>query len=631
MPLPSKRIALCLSGGGLRATFYHLGTVQALRRLGLLGDVKEIISVSGGSILAAHLLLNWSRYSGDDDKAFEAAKAEVLALGRRDIRGRVLRRWFLATPLRLTLGHFTKFRFRSTEYLQSEYRRFYKDKLFADAALEQPDAPDIHILATNLVTGQLCSFSKTGYYVEGEDEPLFECQAIPLALAVAASSAFPPMFPPVHLSRDQISATVERFPASAHLLTDGGIFDNTGIEKAALLKAREKLQADIIISSDAGAPFDWSEGSTYGGMLPRNIRASELLMNRAAIGTYEKTATPTLVDRVVRCAITATSAAGTLLIDVQKKLPFIRTDLDRFSDLEMSSLIAHGERIALDELHERKIGAVAPPPATALDPSATDISALLGHLDLSRHRSKNPFNWQDPTSVVLGLVPAIILACLVSWVVLPWLAGTTVKQINAAASEATALQNRLLEQEEKFRRQSLEQPTGGGSLPTIPSLGPAPVRPMPMPTTVPKSAFQTPGSLNRSVLARRSVPSGPNIFGIPSSMHEPSPPMIAAATAAGSLPCRHPSHGVESYLREEDVTQWSGWRAGGYSQPSWCNELIILLRASNPKAAFAIVASRERSESHCKPFNCPKYEYSCTVRLKLDPVYKLQPSGLCPP
>lgn len=48
--------ALCLSGGGFRAALFHLGALRRLNELGILGSVETISAVSGGSILAAHLV-----------------------------------------------------------------------------------------------------------------------------------------------------------------------------------------------------------------------------------------------------------------------------------------------------------------------------------------------------------------------------------------------------------------------------------------------------------------------------------------------------------------------------------------------------------------------------------------------
>src|SRR5215217_9698861 len=48
-------VALCLSGGGFRASLFHLGALRRLNELGILSQVDVISSVSGGSIIAAHL------------------------------------------------------------------------------------------------------------------------------------------------------------------------------------------------------------------------------------------------------------------------------------------------------------------------------------------------------------------------------------------------------------------------------------------------------------------------------------------------------------------------------------------------------------------------------------------------
>src|SRR5687768_10539673 len=99
MSTPRKKIGLALSGGGFRASLYHLGLVRFLRDAGILPQVTHITAVSGGSILAAHLALNWSRYNGSASE-FDAAASEVLAFVRLDIRNRIIRRYPLAFPLR---------------------------------------------------------------------------------------------------------------------------------------------------------------------------------------------------------------------------------------------------------------------------------------------------------------------------------------------------------------------------------------------------------------------------------------------------------------------------------------------------------------------------------------------------
>src|SRR5215467_5014256 len=94
-----KKIGLALSGGGFRATLYHLGLARFLRDAGLLSKVTHITSVSGGSIFAAHLLLHWDRYNGSPS-AFDTAASDLLRFIRMDVRNRITRRFPLLVPVR---------------------------------------------------------------------------------------------------------------------------------------------------------------------------------------------------------------------------------------------------------------------------------------------------------------------------------------------------------------------------------------------------------------------------------------------------------------------------------------------------------------------------------------------------
>ena len=77
-----KRLGLALSGGGFRATLYHLGVVRCLRDAGVLPEVTHITTVSGGSILGAHLALNWNRYCGSDEEFDEEIEGEEVSSGK---------------------------------------------------------------------------------------------------------------------------------------------------------------------------------------------------------------------------------------------------------------------------------------------------------------------------------------------------------------------------------------------------------------------------------------------------------------------------------------------------------------------------------------------------------------------
>ena len=99
------KLGLALSGGGFRATLFHLGVVRFLRDAGALRDVTDIAAVSGGSILAAHLVLNWDQYNGDEQRFAEAA-AQIVKFVQFDVRNHIVRRLpllyvlsFLAKPI----------------------------------------------------------------------------------------------------------------------------------------------------------------------------------------------------------------------------------------------------------------------------------------------------------------------------------------------------------------------------------------------------------------------------------------------------------------------------------------------------------------------------------------------------
>ena len=57
-----NRYGLALSGGGFLASLYHFGVIRYLRDAGIIQNVNQITSVSGGSVVAAHMVLNWDRH-----------------------------------------------------------------------------------------------------------------------------------------------------------------------------------------------------------------------------------------------------------------------------------------------------------------------------------------------------------------------------------------------------------------------------------------------------------------------------------------------------------------------------------------------------------------------------------------
>jgi len=56
-----SRVGLSLSGGGYKACTFHMGSLLRLYEMGLLHKIDRVSSVSGGSIAAAWLALQWRK------------------------------------------------------------------------------------------------------------------------------------------------------------------------------------------------------------------------------------------------------------------------------------------------------------------------------------------------------------------------------------------------------------------------------------------------------------------------------------------------------------------------------------------------------------------------------------------
>ncbi|HEX4592293.1 MAG TPA: patatin-like phospholipase family protein [Gemmataceae bacterium] len=242
-----NKIGLALSGGGFRASLYHLGLVRFLRDAGVLSQVTHITSVSGGSILAAHLALNWDRYNGSSNE-FDSAAAEVLEFVRMDVRNRVVRRFPLTFPLRWSRRLVGKSNRKLTRTGLLEYH--YEKHLYGDTSLFQlPESPQLHLLTTNLSEGCLCSFNRDGMIMvrrqpgNGVRLDRVRLGLATVAMAVTASSAFPGFFPPLELTGADVGTKSGEFDRQAY--TDGAVFDNLGVRMFRCLERQSLADGDL--------------------------------------------------------------------------------------------------------------------------------------------------------------------------------------------------------------------------------------------------------------------------------------------------------------------------------------------------------------------------------------------------
>jgi predicted acylesterase/phospholipase RssA len=227
-----RRIGLALSGGGFRATLFHLGVIRFLRDADLLTSVSHITAVSGGSVLAAHLAMNWDRYTGPAGE-FDKAAEEILRFVQLDVRNRIVRRLPLALPIHAARW-LVRLPLARSLTRSGMLEQYYERELYGQRCLyELPETPELHLLSTNLGEGALCSFTRDGVIMQKRlPGKLFHFEKVhsglgTIALAVAASSAFPGFFPPLLVHGQKIGAVESQF--RNQLFTDGGIFDNLGI------------------------------------------------------------------------------------------------------------------------------------------------------------------------------------------------------------------------------------------------------------------------------------------------------------------------------------------------------------------------------------------------------------------
>ena len=253
------RYGLALSGGGFRAALYHLGVVRYLRDAGILHNISQITSVSGGSVFGAHLVLNWERYCGTDEE-FQRVSDELIQFLQMDVRNRIVRRFPLASVVnwgRRTLRLNTWRQYTRAGLLEQHYEKF----LYGDRGLfSLPESPRLYILATDLSEGSLCAFYRDGLLLQrrtpgGHDQ--FEKLQVGLAtvpMAVAASSAFPGFFPPLELRGSEVGAKEGEF--ARHAFTDGGIYDNLGLRmfrhlKLSSIRDAAEFSVDDVLDRDA--------------------------------------------------------------------------------------------------------------------------------------------------------------------------------------------------------------------------------------------------------------------------------------------------------------------------------------------------------------------------------------------
>ena len=333
-------IGLALSGGGYRATLYNLGSLWRLNDAGMLRGLTRITSVSGGSIASGVLAAGWRRL--DFDAAGRARNfADAVAAPLQA---------FCRQGLDVSAG--LEGLVSLMDDIPDRVAKRYREGLFGDATLQDLPAdgegPRFVFYATSLQTGSSVRLSRP--YIADYRIGRIPNPRLPLAMAVAASSAFPPVLSPVVLKFDADAWEkldgADLFPRRALrerlVLTDGGVYDNMGLENVWDRFA-------TVLVSDAGAPLAIEEDAS-GAWHKQTLRVLDIVGEQSrALRKRELVANLVKGEMQgaywgITTAIADYGVDGAMCRDtpVTEALRAIRTRLNPFSDEEQGRLINWG-------------------------------------------------------------------------------------------------------------------------------------------------------------------------------------------------------------------------------------------------------------------------------------------------
>jgi predicted acylesterase/phospholipase RssA len=398
------KVGLALSGGGFRASFFHLGVLARLAEVDALRGVEVLSTVSGGSILGAHYYLEVQRLletkldsirAPEADGATNPTSAETITREDYiDIVRRVQKDFLEGVESNIRMSAFADFRRNLKMLFGHGYTRshflgeLYEERLYAkigdrpgprdmhqllvapkgEAAPFKPKfanwrrrakAPVLLLASTSLNSGHNWHFTASwmgeppGLLVAFDANERYRrlyyrqapstLQKYRLGHAVAASACVPGLFEPL---------TIEGlYPDRTVRLVDGGVHDNQGV--AGLI---DEGCALILCSDASGQMTDLRSPSED----PPNVvmRASSVLQARVREAEYQD----------LRSRADSRSVEGFMFLHLKKglhvdPLPWVgctddqavgpdeRKDTDYHVNKQLQRLIA-GIRTDLDSFSE---------------------------------------------------------------------------------------------------------------------------------------------------------------------------------------------------------------------------------------------------------------------------------------
>ena len=406
----TDKLGLAFSGGGFRASFFHIGVLAKLAEADLLRKVEVISCVSGGSILGAYYYLklknmleseNYENLKKEDYINLVAElEIEFLDKVNKNVRMNILSHFwanikmaFMSTYNRTTRTADLYDKFLYSDLLEGKKKVYMNDLLISpggdkkfrpnrDNWKVENKVPVLILNATTLNTGHSWQFTGTWMgespaYIDSEFDALpnlrrmyyseapEQFRKIPLSTAVVASAGVPGMFAPVEFNNLYEDYT-------RVLLVDGGVHDNQGISTL------YEQECNMLIVSDASGQMPASKrppkseigvvGRTN-GILQERIRFSQFrdLEARKKSGVVRDYIlmhfTKDLPSEVVNWKDSEDPYVAPVQVETGKKrredqtiydirhkiqmlVARIRTDLDAFHETEASALMYSGYKMA---------------------------------------------------------------------------------------------------------------------------------------------------------------------------------------------------------------------------------------------------------------------------------------------
>ncbi|MDT7777520.1 MAG: hypothetical protein QOC99_32 [Acidobacteriota bacterium] len=314
------KIGLGLSGGGFRASLFHIGVLARLAELDVLRRIEVFSCVSGGSIIGAHYYLEVRKLLHEKTDA-EITKQDYIDLVKRvekdfllgvqrNVRMRVAAEPL--TNLRMIFGGNYSRTMRAGDLYESEifsrvedgggHKERWLNELFICPKGEPDDfrpkyhnwrrdakAPILILNAATLNTGHTWHFTasymgeppagidsaidsndlfRRMYYDEAPEEH----RQVRLGHAVAASACVPGLFEPIALTG--------LYPERVVRLIDGGTCDNQGV--GGLLEQ----DCNVILISDGSGQMESLKDPSR-GLLGVPLRSTTILQSRVRSAQYQ--------------------------------------------------------------------------------------------------------------------------------------------------------------------------------------------------------------------------------------------------------------------------------------------------------------------------------------------------------